>query len=422
MFYICVSFGVSAGFGIEFSLDLSYVNGLFQDWSFRPYDSFTVDIGLLFALQVGFGVKGFVELFGRGAITLDLVFTISMNSPPTIVITLVGDATAGITIFFVTFTRTWNFFKEQLYPPESVSNLLAFFMHQGDEEPTSREPAYGEPFSYPWLVEKAKEELPPNPGFVNYWAAGDYKVVRAKNKMYIFYIGTANNPDGVSHKRLAWNLMDGDTNLEVHGSLQSVIDSDEAKAATQGDVEWITAINRRDDYAFDVFGHGDYIYIVTTCAREFDKKGCPVANDLTDRSSLKNTLSSVALSVRGKVRELGYGRIPDLFEKNPYMHQIYPTDESMRALTVFQVYEGTGEWFDLSKKPIERAAFTFGGAEKKAEGYFISDACIGCGKCTEVCPQSCIEADGTQHMIRQEHCLHCGNCLDACPVGAVERR
>ena len=135
-----------------------------------------------------------------------------------------------------------------------------------------------------------------------------------------------------------------------------------------------------------------------------------------------DTLSSVALSVRGKVRELGYGRIPDLFEKNPYMHQIYPTDESMRALTVFQVYEGTGEWFDLSKKPIERAAFTFGGAEKKAEGYFISDACIGCGKCTEVCPQSCIEGDGIQHMIRQEHCLHCGNCLDACPVGAVERR
>lgn len=87
-----------------------------------------------------------------------------------------------------------------------------------------------------------------------------------------------------------------------------------------------------------------------------------------------DTLSSVALSVRGKVRELGYGRIPDLFEKNPYMHQIYPTDESMRALTVFQVYEGTGKWFDLSKKPIERAAFTFGGAEKKAEGVLY----LGC--------------------------------------------
>ena len=94
----------------------------------------------------------------------------------------------------------------------------------------------------------------------------------------------------------------------------------------------------------------------------------------------------------------------------------------MKALTAFQIYEGTGEWFDLSKKPIERASFTFGGAEKKTEGYYITGACIGCGSCTEVCPQNCIVADSIPHVIRQEHCLHCGNCASVCPVSAVERR
>ena len=136
----------------------------------------------------------------------------------------------------------------------------------------------------------------------------------------------------------------------------------------------------------------------------------------------EDTMSSVAVSIRGKVRELGYDKIPELFEKNPYMHQIYPTDESMQALTVFQIYEGTGEWFDLSKKPIERASFTFGGAEKEKEGYYITGACIGCGSCTEVCPQNCIVTDSIPHVIRQEHCLHCGNCASVCPVSAVERR
>ena len=141
----------------------------------------------------------------------------------------------------------------------------------------------------------------------------------------------------------------------------------------------------------------------------------------------EDTMSSVAVSVRGKVRELGYDRIPKLFEKNPYMHKIYPTEESMKALTVFQIYEGSGEWFDLSKKPIERASFTFGCEEaeqtgKKPEGYFITDACIGCGSCAAVCPQSCIITDSMPHVIEQEHCLHCGNCLAACPAGAVERR
>ena len=136
----------------------------------------------------------------------------------------------------------------------------------------------------------------------------------------------------------------------------------------------------------------------------------------------EDTMSSVAVSIRGKVRDLGHDKIPELFMKNPYMHQIYPTEESMKALTVFQIYEGTGEWFDLSKKPIERASFNFGKVEIKREGYFVTDNCIGCGSCLSVCPQSCIITTGIPYVIEQEHCLHCGNCLNTCPAGAVVRR
>lgn len=97
------------------------------------------------------------------------------------------------------------------------------------------------------------------------------------------------------------------------------------------------------------------------------------------------TLSKVAVSVRGKVKDLGYEKIPFLFEKNPYMREIYPTEESMRALTVFQIYEGSGEWFDLSKKPINRETFAFGKEKQENKGYFITDLCTCCGKCLEVC-------------------------------------
>ena len=136
----------------------------------------------------------------------------------------------------------------------------------------------------------------------------------------------------------------------------------------------------------------------------------------------EDTMSSVAVSIRGKVRDLGHDKIPELFKKNPYMQQIYPTEESMKALTVFQIYEGTGEWIDLSKKPIERASFNFGKVEIKRKGYFVTDNCIGCGSCLSVCPQSCIITTGITYVIEQEHCLHCGNCLNTCPAGAVVRR
>ena len=134
----------------------------------------------------------------------------------------------------------------------------------------------------------------------------------------------------------------------------------------------------------------------------------------------ESTMTSVAVSIRGKVRELGFDRIPELFAKNPYMYEIYPTEEAMQALTVFQIYEGFGEWFDLSKKPIERASFSFGGSTVRPDGYFISDACIGCGSCASVCPQNCIDTSAVPYRIELEHCLHCGNCMTVCPAGAVE--
>ncbi len=71
-------------------------------------------------------------------------------------------------------------------------------------------------------------------------------------------------------------------------------------------------------------------------------------------------------------------------DKNAYMEEIYPTAESQKALTVFQLYEGCSEWFDLSKKPIERASFTFGGAKPEQEEYYITNAGIGCRACEAV--------------------------------------
>ncbi len=135
----------------------------------------------------------------------------------------------------------------------------------------------------------------------------------------------------------------------------------------------------------------------------------------------EDTMSCVAVSVRGKVKEMGADLLPKLFEKNLYMNEIYPTESSRQALTVFKLCEGRGEWFDLSKKPIERASFSFGNIEEKRDGYLITDNCIGCGSCFEVCPQGCIMTDDIPYVIEQEHCLHCGNCYSVCPAGAVIR-
>ena len=136
----------------------------------------------------------------------------------------------------------------------------------------------------------------------------------------------------------------------------------------------------------------------------------------------EDTMSRAAVSVRGRAEELSPERLPALFAKNPYMAKIYPDEASRSTLTVFRICEGTGEWFDLSKTPVERASFSFGGAAEPDNGYFVTGRCISCKMCYAKCPQKCIDITRKPAFIRQENCLHCGNCYEVCPARAVERR
>lgn len=171
-----------------------------------------------------------------------------------------------------------------------------------------------------------------------------------------------------------------------------------------------------------MYADDDSVYFLTA-------KGKNLYDRLKNRKYLaltgmkgQDTMSRVALSLRGTVREIGEEKLEILLDKNPYMYEIYPTEESRKALSVFQIYEGVGDWFDLSKRPIERNSFSFGNHGLEDKGYFISDICIGCGKCIEVCPQDCISSMGIPYVIEQNNCLHCGNCEGICPYDAVERR
>ncbi len=132
-----------------------------------------------------------------------------------------------------------------------------------------------------------------------------------------------------------------------------------------------------------------------------------------------DTMTSKSITIKGRAEEVEEDYLEKIFEKNIYMKDIYPNNESRKALRVFRIYEGEGEFFDLSSSPIFRKSFSFGKELTRISRYTITTKCILCGKCINICPQSCIEKKDKKAFIKENNCLHCGSCFNVCPVGAV---
>lgn len=284
--YVTFTIGISAGFAVEFALDLSWVNGQFQDWEFRPLSNITIDIGVLLAAQLGIGVKGFLEGFVKLAASMDIVLRISLQEYASLTITAALDLTVGVTVFFITVSKTWNLARKQLWPWEGAGNLLAHYMNTGDDEPEEeRDAAYGEPHSYPALAAEAEEMFPYASGNEGY----PYKIVYVNGKGYAFSIFKVDSEDGNKHSRVGWECL----TLSERHTLQEMLND--------GDVQsnfstWIDAINERDDYDFDVYSDGGFVYVIATCAKDFDENGYPVSDDMsTDTTLVKNMIAYVTV-------------------------------------------------------------------------------------------------------------------------------
>lgn len=49
-----------------------------------------------------------------------------------------------------------------------------------------------------------------------------------------------------------------------------------------------------------------------------------------------------------------------------------------------------------------------------------ADACVGCGACTQVCPQGVLAMNGRKvRIVDINGCMECGACANNCPVAAL---
>ena len=71
-----------------------------------------------------------------------------------------------------------------------------------------------------------------------------------------------------------------------------------------------------------------------------------------------------------------------IFEEQPYLSNVYPGDTRDIGI-IFCIDQGEVEYFNLGVKPIFRETYLLGNGIIKEKGYFITDSCIGCGRCAK---------------------------------------
>ena len=50
--------------------------------------------------------------------------------------------------------------------------------------------------------------------------------------------------------------------------------------------------------------------------------------------------------------------------------------------------------------------------------YVISDNCVACGTCMDMCPTGAI-SECDSYVIDPDTCISCGSCAEACPNEAI---
>lgn len=57
--------------------------------------------------------------------------------------------------------------------------------------------------------------------------------------------------------------------------------------------------------------------------------------------------------------------------------------------------------------------------QMKAKKFYVTDACIGCGKCAKICVNNNITLVDKKPVWKQ-NCMACVSCIQACPVAAIQ--
>lgn len=153
----------------------------------------------------------------------------------------------------------------------------------------------------------------------------------------------------------------------------------------------------------------------------------PTTQVAHDENNLPFFEPGYTMRITGEVRELSMEEMEAKAVHDRNFNVAVFDVKKYPATRIFVLYRAKGECYDydFAKRnrdhKLERERFAYGGMEAEEAGLRITDRCIGCGRCAEVCTFDAIQP-GERYAIRGNRCDECGNCYTVCPVHAVQAK
>ena len=135
---------------------------------------------------------------------------------------------------------------------------------------------------------------------------------------------------------------------EIHSTVMATVDEDGHPVTRVIDI-----MLADDETFYFITAKGKEFYSQLTDQKYISLTGMSGGEGMDVREA---SIHKRAVSIRGKIESIGTEKLDEVFAENPYMAEIYPDPSTRNALEVFRMTEGTGEFFDLSTKPITRGS------------------------------------------------------------------
>jgi len=95
-----------------------------------------------------------------------------------------------------------------------------------------------------------------------------------------------------------------------------------------------------------------------------------------------------------------------------------PADPPFRLPDTIKSVDFTGFLPQFLRKPAKK----FASRALRAYPQVRKNACVGCGKCAESCPQHIIRLEGGKARMTRQGCISCFCCQEVCPARAIDAK